>query len=373
MIYLYYTKMFMGYNFGPEHPMQPGRLMLTHRLMEELGLLYRHDVEVLEPWYASEKDLMTVHRQDYIEAVKAEVANYAFGLGTDDTPVFPGIYDAARIMAGGSIEAAERLLHEDCGAFNIAGGLHHAFPAKAAGFCVFNDPALAIAVLKRKFQRILYIDIDAHHADGVQAIFYDDPSVLTISIHESGKYIFPGTGFIEEIGCGPGRGYSANIPLPQRSPDRAFLDAFDEIVPALFRWFRPEIVVAQLGADAHYADPLTSLNLTLDGYVGLVQRIANLSREHCNGRILALGGGGYNLEVVPLAWANAFQILLGDEVQGDLPAWWVEFIEGRTGRPPLTLPDRGLGKGDYSKVAEELEGTIFGLQSILSGIHGSIF
>jgi len=144
MIYLYYTKMFMGYNFGPEHPMQPGRLMLTHRLMEELGLLYRHDVEVLEPWYASEKDLMTVHRQDYIEAVKAEVANYAFGLGTDDTPVFPGIYDAARIMAGGSIEAAERLLHEDCGAFNMQGACTTPFPPKPLAFASSTIPPLQL-------------------------------------------------------------------------------------------------------------------------------------------------------------------------------------------------------------------------------------
>ena len=259
------------------------------------------------------------------------------GLSDQDNPVFPGMYDAARMIAGASIEAAKRVVQEDCSAFNFAGGLHHAMPDRASGFCLINDAALAILALRQRFSRVLYIDIDGHHGDGVQSIFYDDPSVLTLSIHQSGEHIFPGTGFVDELGSGTVlaiRKYTASLRLTRLSQR-----AFSEIVAPVFRWFCPEAVVAQLGVDAHYADPLTSLNLTLSGYAGLVRCIRRLTDRYSEGRLLALGGGGYNMEVVPLAWSMAFQLLKGQEMPLDQPRWWVDFIRRSTGREPLNLPD----------------------------------
>lgn len=251
MIYFYYSERFSEYDFGPHHPMRPIRLALAYRLMEDYGLFEGEDVRVVEPPLAGEEDLLSVHHPDYLEAVRSEKPDPFFGLGTDDNPVFRGIYDASRLVAGGSIDAARRIVEEDSSAINFAGGLHHAMPGRASGFCIFNDPALAIRVLRRRFDRVLYIDIDAHHGDGVQAIFYRDPAVLTISIHESGRYLFPGTGFVEEVGEGPGLGRSVNVPLFPCSSDREYERAFEAIVPRLFEKFRPEAVVAQLGADAH--------------------------------------------------------------------------------------------------------------------------
>lgn len=375
MIYLYYSDMFMSYNFGPEHPMQPARLMLTQRMIEEYGFLYSFDVELTEPYYVSDEDLLKVHSPEYIEAVRSETPDPAFGLSESDNPVFPGIYDASRIIAGASVEAANRVSIEGCSAFNFAGGLHHAMPSLASGFCIFNDCALAIMALRKRLGRVLYIDIDGHHGDGVQHIFYHDPTVLTISLHESGRYIFPGTGFIDELGYGEGRGYSVNVPMPQLAGDSAYSTAFDQIVPPLFAWFKPDVVVAQLGVDTHYYDPLTTLSLTLSGYAYLVKRIRELADRHCGGRLLALGGGGYNLEVVPLAWAMAFQLLKGEEMPEKLPQWWIDAIMNMVGRPPLSLPDLAIRLDDDTerRIREELAETLADLKVGLSDIHGSIF
>ncbi len=370
MIYLYYTDTFLGYNFGPEHPLQPARLMLAYRMIEEYGFFLNYDTEVVEPYYASDSDLLMVHDLGYIQAVKEGRPDPALGLAEPDTPIFPGMYDASALLAGASIEAAKRVASEDCTAFNLGGGLHHAFPARAAGFCVFNDCALGIRTLRKKFNKVLYIDIDAHHGDGVQHIFYDDPSVLTISIHESGKYLFPGTGFVDELGYGEGYGYSVNIPMPMYADDACYRYAFNSVVPALFEWFRPDAVVAQLGVDTHYADPLASLNLTLDGYGYLVRMIRELADRCASGRILALGGGGYNLEVVPIGWTMAFQILRGGEMPEELPKWWVDAIMRIVGRPPLSLPDKPKKVGE---VPGELMDTVADLKKRLTSIHGDIF
>lgn len=370
MIYLYYTDRFMGYNFGPEHPLKPARLMLAYKLMEECGMLDSNTCRI-EPGFATEADLLRVHTPEYLASVRAEEPDLAFGLGTDDTPVFKGIYDASRLLAGGSIDAARRIISEDCMAFNIGGGLHHAMPTQASGFCVFNDPALAISVLKERFQSILYIDIDAHHGDGVQQIFYEDPDVLTISIHESGLYNFPGTGFIDEIGSGPGLGYSANIPMPMYAGDNEYRHAFDEIVPPLFEWFKPDVVVAQLGIDTHYLDPLTSLNLTLTGYSYLVHKIVELADKFAKGRLLALGGGGYNVEVVPAAWAGVLHIMRHEPIPDYLPPYWVEFFINEVGSEPLCPPDIDIKVGieTSKRIDVELTETLQGLKQRLSSIH----
>lgn len=370
MIYLYYSEKFQAYNFGPEHPFNPARLMLASKLMEEEGLLDGLVCRV-EPKPAEEADLRRVHTAEYIASVQAEEPDLAFGLGSDDTPVFPGIYQASRLLAGGSIDAARRIARESCCAFNIGGGLHHAMPSQASGFCVFDDPALAISVLKEHFERVLYIDIDGHHGDGVQQIFYEDPDVLTISMHESGLYLFPGTGFIDEIGAGPGLGYSVNLPMPMYAGDGEYRRAFEEIVPRLFDWFQPQAVVAQLGVDTHYSDPLTTLNMTLSGYTYLVARIIALSRQYAGGRLLALGGGGYNMEVVPVAWSCVLHLLRGEPLPEYLPPYWVEFFMNLVGREPLTLPDIEIKVGEQTRarITAELENTLQGLKEKVNGIH----
>ena len=372
MIYLYYTDRFLGYNFGPEHPLNPVRLRLAYTLIEDFGFLDGDDAKRVEPRLASEEDLLLIHTQEYIEAVKTEEPDLAFGLGIDDNPVFKGMYSAARLLAGGSIDAAKLMIEQDCSAFNIGGGLHHAMPTQASGFCIFNDIALAISILKRRFKRILYIDIDGHHGDGVQNIFYTDPKVLKISIHESGKYIFPGTGFIDEVGEYDGKGYSVNIPMPMYATDEAYRRAFEEIVPVLFEWFKPEVVVAQFGVDTHYSDPLTSLNLTLEGYSYLVHRIKELTDKYAKGRLLALGGGGYSMMVVPLAWTMVFQTMRGGEVPEYLPPCWSEMFTNFVGQEPLSLPDVPIkiGEETQKRISAELNETLLGLKKLLYEING---
>ncbi len=374
MIYLYYSDKFLDYNFGPEHPLNPIRLSLSYKLIEDSGL-FDDKTELLRPTPAGEDELNLVHTLEYIEAVRLEEPDLAFGLGSDDTPVFPGIFEASRFMAGGSIDAAKKILQEDCIAFNLAGGLHHAFPTQAAGFCVFNDVALAISILKKRFSRILYLDIDAHHGDGVQQIFYQDREVLTFSIHESGNYLFPGTGFEDEAGLGPGLGYSVNVPMPMNAADENYHLAFEEIVPKLFEWFRPEVVVAELGADTHYSDPLTSLNVTLKGYTHMVRRIVELTKMYAEGRLLAVGGGGYNLAVVPSAWTCALHIMRGEPLPEYLPPYWVELFSNVVGYVPLSYPDLEikLGKETQKRVSAELARTLQNLSRVHSKIHPGIF
>lgn len=374
MIYLYYSDRFLDYNFGPEHPLNPIRLSLSHKLIEESGL-FDGKTELLRPTPAGEDELSLVHTLEYVEAVRLEEPDLAFGLGSDDTPVFPGIFDASRFMAGGSIDAAKKILQEDCIAFNLAGGLHHAFPTQAAGFCVFNDVALAICILKKKFSRILYLDIDAHHGDGVQQIFYQDREVLTFSIHESGYYLFPGTGFADEAGEGPGLGYSVNVPMPMNAADKDYHLAFETIVPKLFEWFRPEVVVAELGVDTHYSDPLTSLNVTLKGYTHMVSRIVELTKRYAEGRLLALGGGGYNLAVVPSAWNCALHIMRGEPLPEYLPPYWVELFSNVVGYVPLSYPDMDIKPGEETqkRISAEIARTLQNLSRVHSKIHPGLF
>ena len=370
MIYLCYSDKFQAYNFGPEHPFNPIRLALAYKLMEEQGSL--DDLVCrIDPVQAEEEDLQRVHDIGYIASVRAEEPDLAFGLGSDDTPVFPGIYEASCLWAGGSMECARRICQEGGMAFNLGGGLHHAMPSQASGFCVFDDPALAISVLKDRFERILYVDIGAHHGDGVQQIFYEDPDVLTVSLHESGLYLFPGTGFVDEIGAGPGLGHSINVPMPMYAGDIEYRRAFQEIVPPLFEWFQPQAVVAQLGVDGHYSDPLTTLNLTLNGYTYLVQSIIDLAKKHSDGRLLALGGGGYNLEVVPVAWASVLHLMRGEGMPEYLSPYWVEFFMNLVGREPLSPPDIEINVGEQTRIriTAELEKTLQALKEKVNEIY----
>ena len=321
----YWDPAFLGYDLGPAHPLKPQRLALTHELTAAYGLLDRPDVSCLSPTLAPEADVLRVHDRGYLELLQeidrgeSPTALYSYGLGTADNPVFPEIYRISSLYTGASLQAAQAVYRGEAEiAFNISGGLHHAHRSRAAGFCVLNDPAVAIAWLLAESDgaaKVLYLDIDAHHGDGVQEAFYADPRVLTVSLHESGRTLFPGTGFVEELGEGAGRGYAVNLPLAPETDDATYLWAFGEIVPPLVAQFAPDFLVAQLGVDTHFNDPLAHLSLSSAAYEQLYRQIRALAR----GRLIAMGGGGYDIDVVRRAWTLAFGCMLGETLADELP------------------------------------------------------
>ncbi|MUL41873.1 acetoin utilization protein AcuC [Streptomonospora sp. PA3] len=338
-----------SYNFGPQHPLAPVRVELTMALCREYGVFDRPNVALnaIEP--ASEELLGLVHRADYIEAVKRAGKTLEpddpYCLGTSDNPVFPDMHDASALVAGASVRAASAVWNgESEHAANIAGGLHHAMPANAWGFCVYNDAALAIAwLLEQGAKRVAYVDVDVHHGDGVQTMFYDDPRVLTISLHESPMTLFPGTGRPTETG-GPGaEGYAVNVALPAGTNDSRWLRAFDAVVPPLLREFQPEVLVTQQGADTHALDPLANLMLSVDGQRHIYSALHRLAKETAGGRWVVLGGGGYELvQVVPRAWTHLLAEASGAGIDPavDTPQAWRDFVRERTGEvPPLYMTD----------------------------------
>jgi acetoin utilization protein AcuC len=318
---LIYDETLSSYNPGDSHPMQPIRLSYVAELLQAYNVFETPGISMIKPESASEIDLLTFHTPNYINAIKnpnthaIDSTSNQFNIGYGDNPIFPNMYSLANLIVGSSILAAKHIYsgkHDTV--FNIAGGLHHAMPNNASGFCIFNDPVIAINALLGFGLKPAYIDIDCHHGDGVQQAFYETDQVLTISIHESGKYIFPGTGFIDEIGRGSGKGYSINIPLHPYTNDAVYIEMFKNIVPKLIELFAPDVIVAQLGIDTHYTDPLTHLSLTTQGHSHLVETIKKFGYP-----ILALGGGGYNLQAVSRGWANAFAILSNYCLPDDIP------------------------------------------------------
>lgn len=313
-----FSEAFMEYDFGPLHPLRPERLRLLRERLQADGVLDSPHVRLVEAQPATEEEVLAVHTREYYDAVAAlssghrvvKREEYGFG-GLDNLP-FPGMLEASLLYTGASLQAARLVSRGEVPrAMNPAGGLHHAMPGRASGFCIFNDPAVAIADLLRRHERVLYLDIDAHHGDGVQAVFYESPRVLTLSLHESGRTLFPGTGSPEEIGTGAGEGYSVNAPLMAGTGDDTFLRVFDALVHPLVEWFDPEVIVAQLGIDTHHADPLAHLRLTTAGFLRAVRAIRDWGRP-----LVALGGGGYNPEVVGDAWARAFACLAEVDLPG---------------------------------------------------------
>jgi acetoin utilization protein AcuC len=321
-----WTDGLLRYDLG-DHPLDPVRVELTMALARELGVLDRPGVILVTPEPADERALSRVHHADYIDAVKAGHSNLAYGLDTPDNPVFPGMHDAAALVAGASLAAAEAVWtgRARC-AVNIAGGLHHAMPDRASGFCVYNDPAVAIAgLLDLGAERVAYVDVDVHHGDGVQEIFYGDPRVLTVSLHETPLALFPGTGFPDETG-GPGaEGMAVNVALPLGTGDTGWLRAFHAVVPSVVRAFRPQVLVSQCGADGHRLDPLADLRLSVDGQRESYLAMRALSEELCDGRWIVTGGGGYALvEAVPRAWVHLLAIVTGEPLDPATPtpdAW----------------------------------------------------
>ena len=285
-------------------------------------------------------ELELVHDAAYIDAVRAAgvdgLPNGRYGLGTADNPVFAGMHEASALVAGATLAAAQAVWRGETGhGANIAGGLHHAMRRSASGFCVYNDPAIAIKwMLAQGAQRIAYVDVDVHHGDGVQAAFYDDPRVLTISLHEHPATLFPGTGLASESGSGDGRGFAVNLPLPAGTGDSGWLRAFDAVVPPLLRAFKPEVLVSQHGCDSHRLDPLANLELSVDAQRRTQLMLHDLAHEVAGGRWLVTGGGGYELvRVVPRTWTHLLAVASGDPVDPALPvpSAWRTLATERTG------------------------------------------
>ncbi len=308
---------FMAYRLSDDHPLQPLRVKLTVERIRELGL--DAFAETVEPRLASEEEIGLCHSPGYIDVVRrlsaadghrrVPMADMAeAGFASPDNPVAPGMHEACAAIVGGSVMAAEAVhggaaLH----AFNPAGGLHHAMRERASGFCVYNDIAVAAAWLRAPGHRVACVDVDVHHGDGTQALFYADPEVLTISLHESGRYLFPGTGFPDETGAGAARGASANLPLAPFMWDEPWLAAFEAVVPPLLRRFRPTVLVTQDGCDTHALDPLAHLQASTAIWPRIGRHFHELAHELCEGRWVACGGGGYAIrEVVPRAWTLLF-------------------------------------------------------------------
>ena len=290
------------------HPMKPVRLKYTYDLLRSYGA-FDQSGQIVKPRHATLDELTTFHTRSYVDAVERfgvngdgpDMGRYNF---TDigDNPVYPGMFDAARLSTGGSLVAAELVASGSVNtAFNIGGGLHHAAADHASGFCIFNDPVIAIKYLVSKGMRVAYVDIDAHHGDGVQNAFYETDQVLTISTHESGQFLFPGTGFVDEIGTGQGRGYAVNVPLFPYTGDETYLDVFDQVVLPLVKAFNPDVLVSQLGIDTHFNDPITHLRLSSRAFTKAVSSLAGLGMPW-----IALGGGGYDVQAVARCWTLAY-------------------------------------------------------------------
>lgn len=346
------------YDFGASHPMNPARVDLTMRLAEDLGVVrhgasaeVHHDgLAVVGAPMASDDLLLTVHHEALVESVQRIGADPSRldldrGLGTDDNPTFEGMHHASAHIVGATVEAARRVwTGEVLHAASITGGLHHAMPERASGFCVYNDVAVGIRwLLDQGAQKVAYVDVDVHHGDGVERIFYDDPRVLTISIHETGQMLFPGTGFPEDVG-GPGaEGTAVNVALPPGTSDAGWLRAFHAVVPPLLREFAPDVLVTQHGCDSHTEDPLAHLMLTVDGQRASYLALHDLAHELCEGRWVATGGGGYAIvDVVPRSWSHLLAIVGGRPLSPDteVPPGWREHVLHLLGRQaPMRMTD----------------------------------
>ncbi|MCX6026679.1 MAG: acetoin utilization protein AcuC [Chloroflexi bacterium] len=351
---------YWAHEHGGGHPLRAERLRRTYELLQAYKALRPRTTRLVAPRPAAEEELALFHTQPYIDAVRRlsegdpYVAAHRFGFGPGDNPVFEGMYLSERLKVGGSLQGAHMLMRGEAETvFNFGGGLHHARPAETSGFCIFNDAVIAITWLVAQGARVAYVDIDVHHGDGVQWAFYDSDRVLTISLHQDGRTLFPGTGSLHEEGRDRGTGYAVNVPLPPGTDDSAYLDAFEQVAPPLVARFAPDVLVTQLGVDSHYRDPLAELKLTTLGQVKVVERMSTL----CT-RWLALGGGGYDLEVVPRAWTLFFGVMTGQEFPDPLPGSYRRKYGGETlrDRLPPPAPEHVMGpvRRQVEQVVEEI-------------------
>jgi acetoin utilization protein AcuC len=343
------------YDFGPSHPMQPVRVSLTIALARAAGLLDHPALDRSEPTPLPDEDLLRVHAPELVAAVRRLGADPGratpddearFGVGRGDTPAFPGMHEASAAVCGASVDGARAVWSGEARhAFAPAGGLHHAQRGRSAGFCVYNDCSVAIAaLLDAGARRVAYIDVDVHHGDGTQWIHYADPRVMTCSIHESGLYLYPGTGFVREMGEGDAEGTAVNVPMPPLSGTRDWLSALTRVVVPLVEAFEPDVLVTQDGVDSHHLDPLAHVLTTMDAFPAMWAELHRLAHRVCDGRWLALGGGGYELfRVVPRAWALLLAEMLEAPLEGPLPEEWLAEAAAAGGRslPSAYLADQG--------------------------------
>ncbi|MFZ5625725.1 MAG: acetoin utilization protein AcuC [Bacillota bacterium] len=349
---LIHSRHFQRYQLSDEHPFNPLRLELTETLIKAMGLWPE---KALEARGATFEELVLFHSPAYVNAVfslgekgECSLGPEAWGLGTEDNPVFPRMGQAAALLVGASIQGAELILAGNAEhVLNYAGGLHHAHREQASGFCVFNDIVLAIKKFCQAGWRVVYIDTDAHHGDGVQWAFYDNPQVLTISLHETGRYLFPGTGKITELGQGAGYGYSINLPLEPFSDTASMLECFQLLLPPLLEAFKPDVIVSQHGCDTHYLDPLTHLHGDMHLLRAYAELIHGYAHQYSGGRWLALGGGGYDIwRVVPRAWTLLWATLSHQLCLPAVPASWLEQWQGGA---PVPLPAMMMDPEDMVK------------------------
>ena len=334
-IYYVYSNDFQSYKFNDSHPFNQKRVELTTDLLRMSGAL--NDTHIVPPRMATDEEIGLIHDFNYIEAVKKaghgglseDVANN-YGLGTEDVPIFPNMHEASALLVGGTLTAVDLVMEGKAEhSLSLGGGLHHGFRGKASGFCIYNDSAIAIKYMQQKYGvRILYIDTDAHHGDGVQWSFYDDPNVCTFSIHETGRYLFPGTGNVNEKGQGEGYGTAFNLPIDAFTEDESFLECYLTSVREIAEYFKPDVILTQNGVDSHVLDPLTHLSTTMKVYREIPKLAHKIAHEYCNGKWIAVGGGGYDhWRVVPRAWSFIWlemQSKLEEIAHGSLPVEWLE-------------------------------------------------
>lgn len=354
-----YDSRLSQYQLSDSHPFKPLRLELTRDLLLELGLLRPQDERVVERM--NDRLLTRVHDPEYVSVVKAVSKGktvpdaFSYGLGTNDNPVFPNMHEAVLRVCDATVTAVDLVASGKVQrAVNLSGGLHHALKNKASGFCVYNDLALGIEHAVQQYgTRIAYIDLDAHHGDGVQWLFFDRAEVMTISMHESGRYLFPGTGHTFEVGQGAGRGLSVNIPLEPFTEDESFLACFDAVVPKALEVFKPDLIVLQAGADMHRLDPLADLSLTSRGFARSYQRVSDLADQFCGGRLVATGGGGYDAyRTVPRIWALLWAAMNRQEIPEEIPAVWRARWQSQS---PQELPEHLHDPATWSQMPRRHE------------------
>lgn len=323
----------LGYKFSDTHPFNHKRLTLTMDLLKNSNAL--DDAAIIPARVATDEELLLAHEAKYIEIVKKaghgellENQGEPYGIGTEDTPIFENMHEASAQLVGGTLTAVDAVMTGMAEhALNLGGGLHHGFQGRASGFCIYNDSTVAIKYLQEKYgARVLYVDTDAHHGDGVQWSFYDDPNVCTLSIHETGRYLFPGTGNITERGSGTGYGTSFNFPIDAFTEDESFLTIYEQAMREVFEFFKPDVVLTQNGADAHFFDPLTHLYGTMNIYQEIPKLAHKLAHEYCDGKWIAVGGGGYDIwRVVPRAWSLIWTEMTDQPMPtGSLPQAWLD-------------------------------------------------
>ena len=339
-----FSKEQQTYRFSSDHPFNQKRLDLTFDLLTKCKAINNEDI--LPPRMATDEELLLIHDKEYVNAVKlASIGELKptiatnYGIGTDDTPMFANMHEAAAILVGGTLAAVDLVMEGKYRhACNLSGGLHHGFKGRASGFCIYNDSSIAIEYMRKNYgARVLYVDTDAHHGDGVQWAFYDEHDVCTLSIHETGRFLFPGTGNVNERGSGKGYGYSVNIPVDAFTEDESWLHAYRTSLREVAEFFKPDVIITQNGADNHYYDPLTHLCSTIDIYREIPKLAHELAHEYCGGKWIAVGGGGYDIwRVVPRAWSMIWLEMTDNRMAtGPLPNEWVQKWQPES---PVELP-----------------------------------